>query len=172
MGTDMTETRTETYVKFVLPAASARCIVLDMDDTLCHYDPEVRLGGCDQFEPRKDILDLALDSAANGIDVVIATARPCWTSYRTKRWLRRHNVDARALYLKNRQNWTVSADDLKAEMLKDIQATYEIVSFHDDSPANVLRARDLGINAIYVPGNEAYWASKGQIWPGVTVEKV
>lgn len=166
------EIRTPTYVKHAVPATSGKCIVLDMDDTLCHYDETLRLGRCDEFEPRETELSLALEAIANGIDVVIATARPCWTSHRTKRWLRRHNVEARALYLKNRQNYTVSAHQLKAEMLKDVLKTYEIVSFHDDSPANVLTARDLGINAVFVPGNEEYWASKGQVWPGVTVEEV
>jgi hypothetical protein len=47
-------------------------------------------------------------------------------------------------------------------MLRDLMQTYDVLSFHDDSPFTVAAARDLGVNAVYVPGNEEYWESKGQ----------
>jgi FMN phosphatase YigB (HAD superfamily) len=156
------ETRTDTYVKYTNAPTSRRCVVFDMDDTLCHYDKELRLGHCDVFEAREQEHAAALSALEQGIDVVIATARPCWTAYRTKKWLRRHNIPVAALYLKNRQNWSVAAHDLKREMLTDIQKTYEIVSFHDDSPWTVAAAREMGVNAVFVPGNEDYWLSKGK----------
>jgi FMN phosphatase YigB (HAD superfamily) len=68
-----------------------------------------------------------------------------------------------ALYLRNRENFEIQAHDLKVEMLRDIQETWEVEAFYDDSPFNVAAARDLGVNAVYVPGNESYWRSKGQL---------
>jgi hypothetical protein len=75
--------------------------------------------------------------------------------------LEKHNVSVAALYVKNRKNCTVAPHDLKQDMLRDILRTYEIVSFHDDSPWNYAAARALGVNAVYVPGNEDYWVEKG-----------
>jgi hypothetical protein len=40
--------------------------------------------------------------------------------------------------------------------------TYTVLSFHDDSPYTIAAAERLGVNAVYVPGNEEYWASKGR----------
>jgi uncharacterized HAD superfamily protein len=135
-----------------------------MDDTICVYDKVLRLGGCDKFAPRPE-LDLALAAIANGTDVVVATARPCWTARKTFKWLRKHNLPVTALYLKNRANFDIQAHDLKVGMLKDIQETWEVECFFDDSPYNVAAAKDLGINTRYVAGNENYWRSKGQLPP-------
>lgn len=170
----MTEYRTDTFVRYARPATSDRCAVFDMDDTLCKYDLSLRLSKCHLFEAREDELVHALTLAQQGVDIVVATARPCWTVPKTIQWLERHNVPVAALYVKNRQNWTVAAHNLKQDMLRDIQRTYEVVSFHDDSPYTVAAAREMGVNAVYVPGNEAYWARKGEAmgWGSVPVEKV
>jgi hypothetical protein len=158
-----TTTLTDTFVLHSRPATSESCVVFDMDDTLCLYDKSLRLGNCHKFKPRDAELALALESQRSGVDVVIATARPCWTVQKTLRWLSRHNLDVAALYVKNRKNWTVAAHDLKTDMLLDIMRTYTVLSFHDDSPFTVAAAQRLGVNAVYVPGNEEYWQSKGAL---------
>ena len=154
--------QTATYTKRAFPPKSPQCRVFDMDDTLCHYDDTQRLSKCGNFAPRQDLLKLALDSQAAGQDIVIATARPCWTLKATTYWLLNNGIKPRAIYLKNRDNHEVTAHDLKTEMLRDIMKTYEVISFHDDSPFNVKAARDIGVNAIHVPGNEAYWKERGE----------
>ncbi len=155
------ETRTDTFVKYANAPTSGRCVVFDMDDTLCHYDKTLRLSKCHLFNRREHEHALALSAIDEGIDVVIATARPCWTVPKTFQWLREHNLHVARLYVKNRKNWDVAAHDLKTDMLRDILQTYEVVSFHDDSPWNVAAARGLGVNAVFVPGNEDYWVEKG-----------
>ena len=160
--TAYTTTRTDTFVVHSRPATSESCIVFDMDDTLCHYDKSLRLGNCHRFRSRDTEYALAIDSQRSGIDVVIATARPCWATRKTLRWLERHGINVAALYVKNRDNWTVAAHDLKTDMLRDIMRTYTVLSFHDDSPYTIAAAERLGVNAVYVPGNEEYWASKGR----------
>jgi hypothetical protein len=51
--------------------------------------------------------------------------------------------------------------DMKAQMLKDIRTTWNIGVFYDDSPYNVEAARELGVNARLVPGNEEFWLKNG-----------
>jgi hypothetical protein len=154
--------RTDALVRYGGEPNSARCLVFDADDTLAVYDKTLRLGGCDKFAPRPE-LDLARAAHGHGFDIVVATARPCWTARKTLKWLRTHNLPVAALYLKNRENFEIQAHDLKVEMLRDIQSTWEVEAFYDDSPYNVAAARGLGVNAHYVAGNESYWRSKGQL---------
>jgi FMN phosphatase YigB (HAD superfamily) len=154
--------RTSTFVKYSRDCVADRCVVFDADDTLCTFDQELRLGGCDKFEPRETELNLALTAAEEGSAVIIATARPCWTARKTLKWLRTHNVPVSALYLKNRANWDVTAHDLKVGMLEDIQRTWRVECFYDDSPMNVAAARSIGVNASYVEGNREYWTRKAK----------
>ena len=164
-NTYMKETlRTPTFVKYSREPQSARCLVVDADDTICTYDPIIKLGGCDRFAPRPE-LALAQTAAKHGYDIILATARPCWTVWKTLKWCRTHDLPVAALYLKNRENFEIQAHDLKVGMLRDIQETWEVEAFYDDSPFNVAAARALGVNARYVAGNEDYWASKGQLPP-------
>jgi hydroxymethylpyrimidine pyrophosphatase-like HAD family hydrolase len=157
----MVEHRTDTFVRYSRQATSDRCAVFDMDDTLCHYDKTLRLSKCDLFDEREHELGYALSLAQEGIDICIATARPCWTVPKTVQWLERHNVPVAALYVRNRKNSALAPHDLKQGMLQDILRMYEIVSFHDDSPWNYAAAKALGVNAVFVPGNEDYWVEKG-----------
>jgi hypothetical protein len=77
------------------------------------------------------------------------------------RWLERHGLNVAALYVKNRNNRTVAAHDLKTDMLRDIMRTYDVLSFHDDSPYTIAAAKQIGVNAVFVPGNEEYWETVG-----------
>lgn len=156
--------RTDTFVRYTRPSASTHCLVFDADDTLAVFDPTLRLGGCDRFAPSPE-LALAQTAANHGYDIIVATARPCWTARKTLKWLQRHNLPVAALYLKNRSNFDIEAHELKVQMLTDIRATWEVEAFYDDSPLTVSTARAFGVNARYVAGNESYWASKGQVPP-------
>lgn len=165
----MMKTVTDTFVKYTNAPTSGRCLVFDMDDTLCKYDHELSLWNCDQFEARDTEHTLALNAAAAGLDVVIATARPSWTATGTFKWLKRHNVPVAAVYVK-RADVKMPAHELKTGMLHDIQKTWEIVSFHDDSPFTIDAAREMGVNAVHVPGNEEFWYSEAKL-KGWTVNR-
>ena len=152
---------TETYVRYLLPPRSKEVAVFDMDDTLAYYCKERRLPLCHEFEPVEDILQIALDCQRNGTDIAIATARPSWTVYNTFQWLRSHDLHVRALYCRNRTlSHGYPPHELKREMLLDIQSHWVVAGFYDDAPLNVAVARELGIPATHVPGNEAYWEAK------------
>jgi hydroxymethylpyrimidine pyrophosphatase-like HAD family hydrolase len=139
--------------------ASNKCVVFDMDDTLCVYDEEKRLRSCEWFEPRPEFVELARTAKKYGYDVVIATARPHFCSFATWNWLRKHKINASAVYLRNGAQKEYKAPEVKTKMFEDILKTWEVEAFYDDSPQTVAAIKEMGVNAIFVPGNEAYWDS-------------
>jgi len=74
--------------------------------------------------------------------------------------LEAQGLEVSAAYHRNSDS-TQSSSDAKRDMLTDIMKTWEIITFFDDSPFNVAVARDLGIDAIQVEGNEEFWAQRG-----------
>jgi len=161
-NTIMQETLTRTYRKFADPPKSPTCVVYDMDDTLAFYDKERRLPACADFRKNTEILDSALGHQAEGRDIVIATARPCWCHEGTVAWLQKHGLQARAMYFRRRTlQFGYPAHDLKRAMLEDVLNHQEVAGFYDDSPWNCRIAKDLGIPTFYVAGNEEYWLAKG-----------
>ena len=142
-------------------ASSPKCVVFDMDDTLCKYDTEKRLRHCEWFEPKPELVTIARTAKKYGYDIVIATARPHFCSFATWNWLRRHGVQASAIYLRNGVLRDYSAADVKTKMFEDVLKKWEVEAFYDDSPHTIEAAKKLGVNAVFVPGNEAYWASIG-----------
>ena len=151
---------TPEYVRYAgWKTTSSKCVVFDMDETLCVYDEEKRLRHCEWFEPRQDLVTLARAAKKHGYDVVIATARPHFCSFATWNWLRYHKIDASAVYLRNGELKEYKAEDVKTKMFEDILNQWEVEAFYDDSPYTVEAIKSLGVNAVYVPGNEAYWAT-------------
>jgi len=159
--------RTDTFVRYTRDCPADTCVVFDLDDTLAKYCKVRRLSKCHEFEPLQEQLDLAHEAQGAGIAVVIASARPEWTVHGTFKWLQTHGLKPSAVYLRNRQHLTYAPHELKTGMLRDIQERWQIQSFHDDAPSTVAAALDLGINAVFVPGNEEYWLRKSQEknWP-------
>jgi hydroxymethylpyrimidine pyrophosphatase-like HAD family hydrolase len=155
------KTTTE-YVRYKgWTASSPSCVVFDMDDTLCEYDQDKRLRHCEWFEPKSELVTIARTAKKYGYDIVIATARPHFCSFATWNWLRRHKIDASAVYLRNGELRDYSATDVKTKMFEDILNKWEVEAFYDDAPNTVKAIQEMGINAVFVPGNEAYWESVG-----------
>ncbi len=140
--------------------SSPQCIVFDMDDVLCHYDPEVTLRDAQMFKPRPDMVKLAKSAKKYGLDVVVATARKSFHQWKTWRWLEAQGLDVNAVYHRAGDT-TQTSSDAKRDMLQHIQKTWDVVAFYDDSPFNVAVARELGILGVQVPGNEEFWAQRG-----------
>ena len=139
---------------------SPQCVVFDMDDVLCHYDPAVTLRDAHTFAPRLEFVKLAKAAKRHGLDVVVATGRRSFHQWKTWRWLEQHGVEVNAAYHRQADS-TDTTSDAKRAMLKNVQKTWDVLAFYDDSPYNVAVARELGIQAIHVPGNEEYWAERG-----------
>jgi hypothetical protein len=151
-----------TYKKYGHRPTSTHCLVLDMDDTLCIYDEDLRLRRCEEFAPRERELTIALAGQAHGYDIVICTARPHFTWPSTVEWLRRHNLRPAAIYMRDGyQPREVATSQVKAAMLTSVLRTWEVEAFYDDSPWTIQAATDMGLNAVLVPGKEAWWAERG-----------
>jgi hydroxymethylpyrimidine pyrophosphatase-like HAD family hydrolase len=151
---------TAEYVRYKgWTASSQRCVVFDMDDTLCKYDQDRRLRHCEWFKPNPELVTVARTAKKYGYDIVIATARPHFCFFATWNWLRRHKIDTSTVYLRNGDLKEYKAEHVKTKMFEDILSKWEVEAFYDDSPYTVDAIKELGVNAVYVPGNEAYWAS-------------
>lgn len=155
------KTTTE-YIRYAgWKAQSPKCLVFDMDETLCLYNEETRLRGCESFKPKPEFVRLAQVAKKYGYDVVIATARPHFCSFSTWNWLRKHKINASAIYLRNGDLVEYDAAEVKVKMFKDILSKWEVEAFYDDAPHTIQAVKQLGVNAVHVPGNEEYWASVG-----------
>ena len=139
---------------------SRYCFVFDMDDVLCHYDPKITLRDAHTFEPKTEFVELAKAAKKDGCDIVIATARKSFHQWKTWRWLEAQGLEVNAAYHR-KGDTTQTSSEAKRDMLTDIMKTWEIVTFFDDSPFNVAVARDLGVDAVQVEGNEEFWAQRG-----------
>ena len=140
--------------------SSPQCIVFDMDDVLCNYDPKVTLRDAQSFTPRPDMVRLAKSARKYGLDVVIATARKTFHQWKTWRWLEAQGLEVNAVYHRAGDTEQTSSE-AKRDMLQHIKKTWDVVAFYDDSPFNVAVAKELGILGVQVPGNEDFWAQRG-----------
>ena len=157
----MLRSTTLEYVKWVAPGprpVSAACF--DLDDTLASYCKDLGLRACADFPPTS-LLDTALRYQAAGVGIIIASARPEWCFDGTMEWCARHGLQPAAIYLKNRR-CDLPAHLLKEHMLRDILRQHQIEVFYDDNPYCCLAARDMGVPALWVEGNEEYWLPRGQ----------
>lgn len=153
----------KTYKRYGHRPTSAKCIVLDMDDTLCHYDEVTRLRCCSRFRPRDREMTLARAAQRHGYDLVIATARPtfCWPD--TALWLSRHGLRPAATYMRNGYvPQEKPTSQVKVDMLTSIRRIWDVEAFYDDSPANCLAAKAIGVPTVWVPGNHEYWVANAE----------
>jgi len=150
---------TETYVHWKNAPRSQRAVVIDLDDTVALFAKDPGLFGCDEFAPHPEVLPEILQYQSNGYDVIVASARPDWCSYRTFKWLKTHGIKPAAVYLKNR-TCRMPPEDLKVAMLTDILETWEVEAFYEDNPVTVAAARAIGVPSVHVKGTESYWTDK------------
>jgi acid phosphatase class B len=154
----MKTTITRHYKKYGRKSTSNFAIVLDMDDTLCLYDTGTRLRGCEWFTPREKEVQMALAAQRHGYDIVIATARPHFCYFSTLKWLEKHGVKPAAMYFRDGYGKRdTPTSELKGQMLTSISTNWDIEAFYDDSPFTIAAAQEMGVNAVLVAGNEAYW---------------
>jgi len=152
----------ENYRRYFSRVTSSHCLVMDMDDTLCHYDEIKRLRRCHTFLPRERELNIALAAQKHGYDIVVATARSHWFRLATQKWLSKHRIVPAAIYMRNAGcSRETPASAIKQEMLSDILSSWQVEAFYDDSLFNIRAAQQIGVNAIHVPGNEEFWNTHG-----------
>ncbi len=157
-----TTTLTDTFVRYALDThpSPGDVIVADLDDTLARYCKTRRLPGCHDFDPMP-LLPHLLSAQAEGTEIVIASARPEWCYGRTRQWLQKYKLTPTSIYLKNRR-CSLPAHDLKKKMLEDIMSNHRIACFYDDAMTTCFTAMAMGVNTIWVPGNESYWEEKAK----------
>lgn len=144
----------------ILPKAS----IFDMDGTLCDVSG-IRhlLNGPGRFHafhmasvdcpPHQWVVEDARRDAANGLAVLIVTAREADPLYRhvTAWWLALNGVPSEAMWMRKRHDQRPDAE-VKAEILRKILARYDVVKAHEDQPKIAAVWESAGIPVSMVPG--------------------
>lgn len=143
--------------------------LFDMDGTLAdvssirHYvrpAPGRRYKDFDAFHresvnvpPLPEVVDMAHHLTAQGLAVVVVTARRAMWRNHTAMWLALNDVPSEAMYM--RANHDGRPDyEVKKDILRRVRASFHVVGAVDDNP-NVIRLwHEEGIPTIQVPGWE------------------
>ena len=152
----------ELYTELTRSVNNNKCVVFDLDDTLCAPNWDIHWGQSDRFEPITSMVDLAHMLKKHGYDIVIATARPDNNLEPTLKWLEKHFPEWNALYMSNADIYS-KAEDTKEQQLLAIEENWDIEFWCDDSPANCEVVQEHGIPCLRPTRNDAYWASRGYL---------
>jgi len=159
--TQTTMLKTKSFSKVIYNISNPKCVVFDLDATLCHHGDQSGFEDCDQFQPIDAVVDVAKHCKSKGFDLVIATARPDVYMEGTGYWLQEHLPEFDALYMKNAEDDSTGSK-CKGEQLMDILRFWDDIQFWvDDSPYNATVIRDHGVDCIRPSHNDAFWADYG-----------
>jgi beta-phosphoglucomutase-like phosphatase (HAD superfamily) len=145
--------------------------ILDMDGTLCdvssiryHVNPsDPRFSGRQRFDlfhaesvdcpPNDQAVELYRSARAQGMAIVIVTARKVQWRYHTIVWLAENGIEYDLLLMR------ADSDDrpdyeVKADLLTEILVQYEPVLAVDDNPAVLALWEEHGIPTERIPGWE------------------
>lgn len=149
-----------TISKYIDRITSPKCVVFDMDATLCIHESQMGFWDCDKFPPNLPVVELAKMAKRHGYDIVIATARGDRWAKKTVEWCMAHGVDLAALYMKN-NDVEAKGSEAKGHQLVDIERFWDIEFWVDDSPFNEKVIRDHAVDCIKISDNDAFWADYG-----------
>jgi hypothetical protein len=101
--------------------------------------------------PHQWVVEDARRDAAAGLAVLIVTAREACYRHVTAWWLALNAVPSEAMWMRGRRDNRPDAV-VKAEILRKILASYEVVSAHEDQPRVAAVWESAGIPVTMVPG--------------------
>jgi hypothetical protein len=149
--------RQKTISKYIDRVTSPKCVVFDMDATLCVHGSQMGFWDCDKFPQNKPVVELARMVKRHGYDIVIATARgDRWAIA----WCKKYGVDPAALYMKN-NDVESTGSAAKGDQLVDIERFWNIEFWVDDSPFNAKVIEDHGVHCVRISDNDEFWAGYG-----------
>ena len=153
--------KNKTFSKLIYNISNPKCVVFDLDATLCHHGDQSGFEECDQFPAIDAVVDVAKHCKSMGFDLVIATARPDTFAEGTAYWLQQHLPEFDALYMKNADD-DATGSTAKGHQLMDILRFWDDIQFWvDDSPFNAKVIEDHGVTCIRPSHNDAFWADYG-----------
>lgn len=152
--------------RFGVMHQTRNCAVFDLDGTLSnpdhrrHYvrqahqgqnDPEWKpdwirfFETCDQDAPREEVIEKARQFHAQGVEVIICSARPEDYREKTEEWLRRFNVPYDRLIMRRHADYRKDTV-VKKEYLDNFLDKTKILQVVDDRPCVIQMWRDNGLN--------------------------
>ena len=101
--------------------------------------------------PHDDIVAMARDFDARGVDVIIVTARRAKFRNPTAFFLAIHDIPSVALFMRGDRDGRPDVE-VKRDILARIRQTHDVVMAVDDNPAVIALWREEGIPVHVVPG--------------------
>lgn len=151
--------------QFKLLKQERSCVVFDMDGTLTDtshrqgwvrqqagvIDPEWKpdwirfFEHCDQDAPRMGVIEKAREWHANGVEVIICSARPEDYRAKTEAWLTQHGVPYDRLIMRKHADYRKDTI-VKQEFLDNYLDKSKILQVYDDRPCVIRMWRENGLN--------------------------
>jgi FMN phosphatase YigB (HAD superfamily) len=101
--------------------------------------------------PHDWVVDAAKACHANGVAVIIVTARRSIWARQTGMWLALNDVPSDAIFM--RPEWDHRPDvEVKRDILAEIRERWDVVHAFDDNPSIIALWRSEGIGVTTVPG--------------------
>lgn len=132
--------------KVVMDKMLPECIIVDIDGTIAKFNGR---GPFDYDkvhtdDPHENVIEIIGALCENGFDVIVCSGRPHRCRVETAKWLRKHNIDYKALFMR------ADGDDrndavVKREFLDDIVKNYYVRAVFDDRDRVVKAWRDAGL---------------------------
>lgn len=148
-----------------------QAIIIDVDGTAAdvtairHFVRE-DFGGKKDFDKfheaatgspvNQEVLEAAQKAKANGITVIIVTARKEKWRYSTLWWLLLNDFPFDHQF--HRPDWDMRPDyEVKKDILKKIRTKYEVIHAYDDNPNVIKLWNEEGIETTIIPGWVDNW---------------
>jgi hypothetical protein len=148
------------YTKSLRHVTNERAVIFDLDDTLAQHGDGGDWHDLANAQPIMPILELAQMLHRHQHDIVVVTARPNTYRKETEKWLWTWLPQVAAIYMMEDEA-DVTAAEMKAAALEDIDAIWDVHLALDDSPHNSQMYADHGVLCLRPMTNESYWAAHG-----------
>ena len=129
-----------------------RCIVVDMDSTLCFNTQKRPWFGEGSTEamindvPNQDVVDI-IKALKDKFHIVIGTGRDTSQQEVTERWLNKHDIHFDACYFRTNGDYRKGVE-VKKEQINKILKKYDVVAIFDDCEPIVQMYRDMGLTVL------------------------
>lgn len=129
-----------------------KCIVIDMDSTMCFnvtkrpWYGDGAAEGMKNDVPNTGVVDL-VKALQNSYSIVVVTGRDTTQAAVTKQWLANHGIAPTAYHFRTSGDYRKGVE-VKKEQINEVLESYDIVAIFEDCEPIVQMYRDMGLTVL------------------------